>query len=996
MGPGGSPPQQPTGPPGHDDPEVARLLADLAALGADADPGRRGDILYAVAQTHFEPGRNTPAAAAYADAGHLLARASRHRDAGRAYRNAAVSINNASDPTAAAGFYQLAAQHAAKAGDAPYAAECLGLRGAALRDAGQPHEAAEAFQEAADRFRTHGALQRAGVCVDNAAAVLHQAGEHLPAVRLFAAAAADFDAAGRPPDVARCRMNVGVCLAAAGHLDQAVDALVEVAAAADSAGDPARAAACFLQLAWIRSDQDDPAGQAQAYQEAAARFDAAGDAAGAAKATGMSADTLWDAGHWAAAEGAYRDAVARHTAIGEADAAARNKVGMTLARARRLSAGDDLAAAAEAYQEAESLAVETSDPTALVALCARHAAEALHGAGNHAGAAEGFLRAAALYDQADATDKATAALGNAARLFAQSGALGRGAEVLRRVVSRHAEAGDLRRAADEGRLLGRLLADAGELDDAVAALAEAAGRYDTSGDPAGTGETFLYLGTILRDGSEAPAQAAQAFADAAARFDEANDPPRAAQAAARRAGALRQATRHAEADEAYRDAQRRAYGTELWAAVTVERAGLALSVLPGIREESIRELRSIVQQADGTAPVYSDDLVNAARATLVGLLHAVGDLSTALDLRPTPGSGASDPTIALVFAGLDVSLGDDAAVAALQAPTPAEDPGSLPELVAASQSRALAWADADPPPTRAEIQAAHDQDRVTARQLGADRQPFFQGLLGILHALDISLVDEAEAVAAWTGYSTHPDPLIRGWAAQELAEVLDDARQYAHAAELWDVVREAARERDDWMAEASAAVEMGWSLASGLPPGPATAVSWQPVLDLVIPAALAMDSARFQFTGQRRRWLWARAHAGMHVALSLAEGSGDGELLADLIETQRVSGRLAPWEPDLAASARSLGLDLLADVEPAAVAVGDTDPARRDRPGCAQTLGGVIGTGDGDVDVPVRAPRWIQMPDGRLALERYHRLAVQRYGRSNVDPEGTGLLSDAL
>lgn len=144
--------------------------------------------------------------------------------------------------------------------------------------------------------------------------------------------------------------------------------------------------------------------------------------------------------------------------------------------------------------------------------------------------------------------------------------------------------------------------------------------------------------------------------------------------------------------------------------------------------------------------------------------------------------------------------------------------------------------------------------------------------------------------------------------------------------------------------------------------------------DLAVIAALALDAVRFTFPDgtQRARWNDEIADPAARVAFRLAYASGNGRLIAELIET-----RCAGTTIDLA---RTTGT-----AAPPTLPLTWIDPP--DQQGGALTAGGAVELGIALAEVAAAAglavapPPRIALPDGRIALAAHLAAAEQRYGR---------------
>ncbi|MFC3963635.1 tetratricopeptide repeat protein [Nocardia jiangsuensis] len=144
--------------------------------------------------------------------------------------------------------------------------------------------------------------------------------------------------------------------------------------------------------------------------------------------------------------------------------------------------------------------------------------------------------------------------------------------------------------------------------------------------------------------------------------------------------------------------------------------------------------------------------------------------------------------------------------------------------------------------------------------------------------------------------------------------------------------------------------------------------------DLAVIAALALDAVRFTFPDgtQRARWNDEIADPAARVAFRLAHASGNGRLIAELIET-----RCAGTTIDLD---RTTGT-----ATPPTLPLTWIDPP--EEPGGARTAGGAVELGIALAEVAAAAglavapPPRIALPDGRIALAGHLAAAEQRYGR---------------
>ncbi|WP_157103609.1 tetratricopeptide repeat protein [Nocardia harenae] len=144
--------------------------------------------------------------------------------------------------------------------------------------------------------------------------------------------------------------------------------------------------------------------------------------------------------------------------------------------------------------------------------------------------------------------------------------------------------------------------------------------------------------------------------------------------------------------------------------------------------------------------------------------------------------------------------------------------------------------------------------------------------------------------------------------------------------------------------------------------------------ELAVIAALALDAVRFTFPDgtQRARWNDEIADPAARIAFRLAYASGNGRLIAELIET-----RCAGTTIDLD---RSTGT-----ATPPTLPLTWIDPP--EEVGGALTAGGPVELGIALAEVAAAAglavapPPRIALPDGRIALAEHLAAAEQRYGR---------------
>ncbi|WP_249644473.1 tetratricopeptide repeat protein [Nocardia sputi] len=142
---------------------------------------------------------------------------------------------------------------------------------------------------------------------------------------------------------------------------------------------------------------------------------------------------------------------------------------------------------------------------------------------------------------------------------------------------------------------------------------------------------------------------------------------------------------------------------------------------------------------------------------------------------------------------------------------------------------------------------------------------------------------------------------------------------------------------------------------------------------IAVPAALAIDAVRYTLPNGTQREQWKRriADPAMRLAFRFAYLSGNGLLVADLIETQSAGTALA--------------LDRAERVTPARLPLELPDPPEdfTDHPGSAALqLGAALAEVAAEVGLPVAPPpRLALAAEGRIALEPFIAAAEQRYGR---------------
>ncbi|MFC8046722.1 tetratricopeptide repeat protein [Nocardia sp. NPDC057353] len=144
--------------------------------------------------------------------------------------------------------------------------------------------------------------------------------------------------------------------------------------------------------------------------------------------------------------------------------------------------------------------------------------------------------------------------------------------------------------------------------------------------------------------------------------------------------------------------------------------------------------------------------------------------------------------------------------------------------------------------------------------------------------------------------------------------------------------------------------------------------------DLAVIAALALDAVRFTFPDgtQRARWNAEIADPAARVAFRLAYASGNGQLIAELIETRCAGTTIDLDRSTGTAASPTLPLTWI-------------DPPEQQ--GGALTAGGAVELGIALAEVAAAAglavapPPRIALPGGRIALAGHLAAAEQRYGR---------------
>lgn len=142
-------------------------------------------------------------------------------------------------------------------------------------------------------------------------------------------------------------------------------------------------------------------------------------------------------------------------------------------------------------------------------------------------------------------------------------------------------------------------------------------------------------------------------------------------------------------------------------------------------------------------------------------------------------------------------------------------------------------------------------------------------------------------------------------------------------------------------------------------------------VDLAVPSALAIDAVRYTLPNGNQREQWNRqiADPAMRMAFRFAYMSGDGSLVADLIETQ-CAGTTLNIDRSTGVPAMRLPLELL-----------DPPTATEQSEAAAWQLGSALADVAAGAGLPVAPPpRLAIAPDGHIALAAYIDAAEQRYG----------------
>ncbi|WUC02288.1 tetratricopeptide repeat protein [Nocardia sp. NBC_00565] len=160
-------------------------------------------------------------------------------------------------------------------------------------------------------------------------------------------------------------------------------------------------------------------------------------------------------------------------------------------------------------------------------------------------------------------------------------------------------------------------------------------------------------------------------------------------------------------------------------------------------------------------------------------------------------------------------------------------------------------------------------------------------------------------------------------------------------------------------------------------------------VDLAVASALAIDAVRYTLPNGNQREQWNRqiADPAMRMAFRFAYLSGDGPLLADLIETQ-CAGTALHIDKSETIPAPRLPLELFdppaaSDEPQAALQLGMAMQFGTGSPGgTAPRLGTALATVAASAGLPVSPPPQLAVaPDGHIALGAHIIAAEQRYGQ---------------
>ncbi|MEV5839414.1 tetratricopeptide repeat protein [Nocardia sp. NPDC052112] len=150
-------------------------------------------------------------------------------------------------------------------------------------------------------------------------------------------------------------------------------------------------------------------------------------------------------------------------------------------------------------------------------------------------------------------------------------------------------------------------------------------------------------------------------------------------------------------------------------------------------------------------------------------------------------------------------------------------------------------------------------------------------------------------------------------------------------------------------------------------------------IDLAVPSALAIDAVRYTLPNGNQREKWNRqiADPAMRLAFRFAFLSGNGPLIADLIETQCAGTTLDNTRSTVGAPPR-LPLELF---DPPVAAQPTVQVGTGPQSGSAPQLGTALAAVAASAGLPVAPPpRLAVAPDGHIALGAYIEAADRRYG----------------
>ncbi|MEV6277188.1 tetratricopeptide repeat protein [Nocardia sp. NPDC051832] len=164
--------------------------------------------------------------------------------------------------------------------------------------------------------------------------------------------------------------------------------------------------------------------------------------------------------------------------------------------------------------------------------------------------------------------------------------------------------------------------------------------------------------------------------------------------------------------------------------------------------------------------------------------------------------------------------------------------------------------------------------------------------------------------------------------------------------------------------------------------------------DLAVTSALAIDAVRHTFPNgnQRHQWNTQIADPALRLAFRFAYLSGDGQLLADLIETQCAGATLQPTAPT--PTTNQFPIEFLDPGPPepdtpthpgtflAGTQAGPLPANAPSAPAATLRLASALADVAAAEGLPVSLPpRLVRQPDGHIALDAYITAAEQRYGR---------------